>query len=366
MAVSLNGQPASKNDTATQTQLEVFFAGMFFTHDTTTPISLEYKTYYPTSIEFANKGGLHLVKLPFFSWAVELLKIIILSYNEDNITIDRRWYITNAMKQIKENAHIFKLFDETAQKLNSQLDIEMRKRIHLRIVLFVFRAYTSYKNTNRFNRQNESAHDTSGVAHRTKVRLGGKDNKVEITTAAISTTENQNEQLNRLTKELGVDLGERQAGKSRAEKTEECKIHYDEAIAKLKQHGLDNFTTHLQKKHLASILTHGFGKYTSKDTNTLQALKDKVSSAISDPVKKDAPFWTKAATVGVSRNSNANSNLQQPACAGQVETTSTSEYRATVPPDSYGNQQPIQTSNHIYGYPYAYPAYYFNTSNQNR
>ena len=79
-----------------------------------------------------------MVQRPFFPWAVELLKSLKLSYSEDNITADKRWYITKSMSKLKKNTHLFSLFEKAVHQLNTQLDAATVSKIYLRIILFTF------------------------------------------------------------------------------------------------------------------------------------------------------------------------------------------------------------------------------------
>lgn len=155
------------------------------------PIPAEYEQYYPESLQHCNKGGLHLVSLPFVPWALALQKIIANCYKRENILVNRREYIAVSLDKVRKNKDLFESFKKIVQRHDISVSKALLKKIHLRAAEYACRAYTKRRNNGEFNGMKQLASDNTNLAFRTQVQTGckgatdGANNKSEIGRAHV-------------------------------------------------------------------------------------------------------------------------------------------------------------------------------------
>jgi len=269
---------------------------LYFEHDATTPPSQEYMSYYPRQIEFANSGGLHLIQPDLIPWSIDLLKFIMESYLDENITMNRREYIAVSLTKLRNDKVLFAKFKEIIDKQNLGFSNDtLLEKIHLRIAEYAFRAYTKQKNNDKFNKIKALASDKTNLAFRTQVQTGGKDGTEELTskdtTTATTTTNNQE-----LAQQLGMKnttaKRKRTSKEVENKRREEYKTHYEKALGKFEKHTTNNpRVAKLTIKECAAVLTIGFDNYINWQAQLKENILNKVQKEID---KKDSskPFWT--------------------------------------------------------------------------
>jgi hypothetical protein len=262
------------------------FQNLYFTHDTTEPISVEYKRYYPSEIEWANSGGLHLVHLDFVPWSIELLKFIADCYKKENIVINRREYIALSLTKLRNDKALFAMFKKFVDEQGICLkDPSLLEKIHLRIAEYAFRAYTKQRNNAEFNKIKAMASDKTNLSFRTIVQTTGKDGREE-------SSAKQKASSAELAKAIGIKgTGTKRKRATKEEKREEYKEHYEIALDKLKKTDpYDPTKAKLTIIQCAAVISLGFGTYTTTGGKKSKAIREAVKAEI-DKNESNKPFW---------------------------------------------------------------------------
>jgi hypothetical protein len=270
--------------TAEEKAILILFKNLYFYHDVASKVATEYEKYYPKDVEFANQGGLHLVHLSVIEWAIEVMHFIASSYQGQDITVSPRQYIAVKMASLKNNDSLYKSFNAKLGAANCLIDDETLRKIHTKITLYAFRAFTKRENNRLFNKVKSMASDKSNLAFRPSVQTG--------VLTGTKTTETDAE-----TKATGSDvmaaLGVKPPAKKRrtaAELTDEKQKHYKAALSILRQKECYNpVLAKLNKNQCIAVLELGFN-IKGKSAELIDSLRTLLKNEI-DKGPSSAEFW---------------------------------------------------------------------------
>jgi len=271
------------------------FEKLFFRHDTKESPGANYKAYYPNMLHHSDmsdeKGGLHLIKLKFIPWARELLKHVCELYSTDNLFVHRVEYIAANMKKLKEDGSHFATFKAAVGQDGP--DESYLAKVHLRIVLYVFRAFTKRVNNDRFNRCKTISGDISNLTHRQRVQTGVSDVKMDDNSPPGAVEEDR-KKMNEVRKDLGL-AAKRKAKRTQDEIKKGQKEDYRNAFDKMcgYEHGiaagmeLEFGKIKMTNPEKMALLTHGFNDYTT--TGRKAELEKKVQDHVNKHGDEDPP-----------------------------------------------------------------------------
>ena len=136
--------------------------------------------YLPQYIQHRDRGGYHLLRKEYITWAIDLMKSCLDLGSDVSMNRKRRTWVKAALETLRDEDHgLHSSFHQIVTSTNSSLDNHTVYTMYRRIVDYTMRAYAGFRNDMRNNPEKRLSTSLNNVKFRTLVQTGSKVSKVD-------------------------------------------------------------------------------------------------------------------------------------------------------------------------------------------